>query len=535
MTNESTPVTLQQWWDEFNFPSKNLYELKENGDLILKPIGSNKERTLAVLAGDNAEMVMKALLDKFPEVESKVKELQDEWNTADDKLKLVGKVERIRDYLLHANAVGAFDNLFGPIAEMENTINKKVNDNYEEKLKLVQQAEGLVSSEDWKETSQILRDLTDKWKAIGYVDKERNDGLWERLEAARAKFFDNKRNHQEDVKKEMLVNLDIKMELVEKAEQLASSEDWKATTEAYKELMEKWKGTGHTLHEKNESLWGRFILAKNTFFDRKRQNFESIHKEQEVNYAAKLALVEKAESIKDSTDWNETTKEYSAIMEEWKKIGRVGTERGDELWNRMNAAKDTFFNNRRQHFETVKVNLEDNMAMKQSLIKRAEALQNSTHWRDATEELNELMDEWKKTGAVPREHSKRMWEQFLTARKKFFERKDANRELRKQKIEKKISDRKYHMILQLETLENELKEEIEKLEDFKNSIENITPGKKAEELKTHLTNLIEQTEKQIANKKSKIEAAKKQVDEMNNENEGLTESSQEPEQEGNTI
>lgn len=516
MTYESTPETLQQWWDECTFSSKGLYQLKENGDIVLQALGGNGERTIATVAAENAEIVLKALLEKFPEVEAKIKELQQEWDSTADKLKLAGKVERIKDYLMHANAIGDFDTLVRAVIEMEQVITRQVNENYEAKLKLVQQAESLTDSEDWKETSQVLRDLTDQWKELGYTDKERNDVLWERLEAARTKFFDRKRSHQEDVNKEMLANLDIKIELVDKAEKLAASDDWKATTEAFKSLMDEWKKTGPTMHDKNEALWSRFIMAKNTFFDRKKQNFETIQQEQETNYAAKLALVEKAEAMKENTEWNKTTTDFSALMDEWKSIGRVPSEKSDELWNRLNAAKDVFFNNRRQHFETVRVSLEDNMAMKQALIKRAEALQNSTRWHEATEELNELMDEWKKTGPVPREHSKKMWDQFLAARKTFFERKDSNREYRKQKAERKTNERKFQLTTFLKNLEAELKEEQEKLEDFKNGLQNITPGRKAEELRNHLEDLIKQTERIITSKQGKIETTKKQIEESEN-------------------
>src|SRR6185437_1995690 len=194
---------------------------------------------------------------------------------------------------------------------------------------------------------------------------------------------------------------DLKMELVEKAEGLAQSEDWKDTSEVFRQLMEQWKNTGRTIPEKNEELWNRFITAKNTFYDRKKEHFESIQQEQEANYLVKLSLVEKAEAMKDSTNWSGTAQAFSDIMEEWKNIGRVPAEKADELWNRLIASKEHFFNAKRQHFETFKLSLEDNLAQKMALLKRAEELKNSTRWHEATDEMNEMMVEWKKIGAVP--------------------------------------------------------------------------------------------------------------------------------------
>ncbi len=276
--------------------------------------------------------------------------------------------------------------------------------------------------------------------------------------------------------------------------------------------MEEWKKTGRTVADKNEALWQRFIGAKNVFFDRKKQHFEVIQQEQSLNIVAKEDIITRAEAIQNSTEWNKTTDEYAAMLEEWKKIGRVGADKSDELWNRFNAAKDVFFTAKKQHFETVKVSLDDNYAQKLALLKRAESLQHSTRWREATDELIELMEEWKKIGPVPRKYSDEIWEQFSAARKKFFERKDANRDHRKQQAEKYKTQKVQQASGFLRKLEDELKEEEDKLEDFKNGIQNITPGKKAEELREHLEKLIRQTEHKIEHKKEKIEEMRKQME-----------------------
>ena len=508
---ENNLETMQHWWDETNFPSKELYSLKENGELVLKPIGNYKERTISTLTPENASATLKALTDKFPEVQAKVSELKKEWDAAEDKMKLVGKVERLKEYLQHTNAVGSFDTLFATVLEMDQQIAKHMDENFAQKQKLVEQAESLAETDNWKEVTQSLRDLTEQWKHIGHSEKHKTDELWNRLEAARTKFFDRKRQNQEETNKEMLQNLDLKMELVEKAEKLAASEDWKEATEAFRTMMEDWKKVGRVMPEKNEELWNRFIMAKNVFYDRKKQHFDTIQHEQEGNYATKLAIVEKAESLKDATQWNETTQAFNELMDQWKKTGRVPHEKADELWNRFSAAREHFFGARKQHFETVRVSLEDNLAQKIALVKRAEALQNSNQWREATDELNELMDEWKKVGPVPREHTKSLWDQFLGARKKFFERKDANREFRKQRAEKQHSVRLNQMHSFVETLEAEIKEEEERLADFKNGIENITPGHKAEELRQHLEKLIVQTEQKIKHKRDKLADNLKQL------------------------
>ena len=511
MTQETNQATaLSAWWNETSFAGKDQYQLKETGELVFKP-GTKEERVVTTVTADNAEMVLKVLTDKFAEVEAKMKELQTEWDATEDKHKMVGKVERMREYLKHASAVGDFNTMQQPLAEMEKTIHAETEEHYKARLELVQKAESMVDSEQWKETTQAYKDIIDSWKKAGTIDKHRSDELWNRLEAARTKFFDRKHQHTDEVNKEMLANLDLKMELVEKAEKLAASEDWKATTEVFKQLMEDWKKIGRTTHDKNEELWNRLITAKNVFYDRKKGHFESIQTEQEANYVLKLTLVEKAESMKENTDWGKTAQAYTDLMDEWKNIGRVPLEKAEELWGRLIAAKEQFFQAKKRHTETMRVTLDDNYAQKMALLKRAEALENSSQWREATQELNDLMDEWKKIGPVPREHSNRIWEQFLGARKKFFERKDANRERRQQRISQEKESRSRQALEFFHKLEDELKEEEEKLADFKNGIENITPSRKAEELREHLTKLIKQTEQKISHKQAKLEELKKQI------------------------
>ncbi|HTN47235.1 MAG TPA: DUF349 domain-containing protein [Flavipsychrobacter sp.] len=515
VTNNALEVQtrLQEWWTNANFNNKEYCDLKGDGTLVLKASAHQQERAISHLTLENAEHAIKALVEKYPEVEGRVNEVNAEWDAAEDKLKLLSKVSRLKDYLQHTNAIGNFEALIENVITKEKELQRLVNEHYEARLKLVQNAEELAkSSEDWKDTTQLFKEFSEQWKNAGYVDKSRNDELWNRLEAARQHFFDRKRIHHDEQEKEMLLNLDLKMELVEKAERLKDSEDWKATTEVYKQLMEEWKSIGRTMHDKNEELWNRFVMSKNLFFDRKKQHFELIQGEQQLNYDLKLALVEKAESLKDSEDWNKTSLEYAHIMDQWKATGRVPAEKADELWNRMSAAKDTFFGNKRAHNETVRVSLEDNYAQKLALVKRAESIKNSSQWRSTTEELNELMDEWKKIGPVPREHVNKIWEAFVSARRFFFDRKDADREKRNQQIAQYAERRAEQKKSFLHKLEEELKEEQEKLEDFKNALENITPGNKEQELRAHLTKLIQQCEQKISQKEKKIADVTKEFD-----------------------
>lgn len=515
LTNNVPEVqTSKKWWDETEFPAKPFCELRDEHTLVLKSTPFSQERVITQLSADNAAGVIKAFTDKFSEVEQRFKELSDEWSSTDDKLKLAGKVARTKDYMLHAAAIGDYTPIYKELAGWHNVIHDLTETNFNAKKELIAKGNELADSEAWKETAQAFKELADKWKEIGHVDKDRNDELWNQLEAAKTKFYDRKRQHQESQEKDMLQNLDLKMELVEKAEKLAASDAWRQTTDGFKALMEEWKGVGRTMAEKNESLWQRFIAAQNVFFERKRMHYDMIKQEQEVNLVKKQEVVEKAEALSDSTDWNDTTAAYALLMEEWKASGRVAAEKADELWDRMSKAKDKFFSNKRTHFEAHRVTLDDNLAQKNALIKRAEQLKHSNSWRDATDEFAEMFEEWKKIGPVPRADHERLWDEFAKARRFFFNRKDADWEQRRASHEKQFDSRVSQTRQFLDTLKAELKEDEESLEDFKVSLNNITPGPKAKELQAHLERLIAQAGPSMERKKEKIATVEQQLKEL---------------------
>lgn len=505
---------LKTWWESANIEGKEFTTLQDDGTLLLNATPFSEARTIGQLTAENAPAISKALSDKFPDVAAKVKDLANEWDSTEDKLKMTGKVSRTRDYLMNAAAIGDFAPLYKQLAAWHITVSELSGTNYKAKQDLVAKAEGLAESDNWKDTTAAMKALTDEWKAIGFTDKDRSDELWNALEAARNKFYERKRAHQEGQEKELLQNLDIKMELVDKAENLAASENWRQTSDAFKALMDQWKETGRTVSDKNELLWQRFIAAKNVFFERKKQHYNIIQHEQEGNYAKKLDIVNRAEALSESREWNATSAAYAALMEEWKTSGRVPADKADELWERMSKAKDIFFNNKRTHLDTQRVTHDDNMAQKRALIRRAQELQHSTQWRETTDEFAELMEEWKKIGPVPREWNDKLWEEFIGARRAFFDNKDKDRDRRKGQIVRQQEDRVAQTRQFLKTLQDEIREDAESFEDWKVSLTNITPGPKAKELQAHLEKLIAGAAPAMKRKQDKIDSVAKQLEEL---------------------
>lgn len=500
---------LKQWWESKSFEGKEFCSLDESGQLTVSPFPAKIVSTLNHITGD---AVLQTLQDKYRELKKLTEELIKEWSETDDKIKMMSKVNRLKEYISTANAVGNLESLLVPVKEYEAVINGIVDENFKAKQALVTEAESLtIENNNWKDLTQKFKDITEKWKQLGFVDKKRNEQLWDKLEALKSKFFEDKRSHHEDIEHEMLQNLDLKMEIVEKAEANTNSENWKETTEFFKQLLEEWKNTGRTIPEKNEALWQRFIGAKNNFFDRKKLHTDQIKIEQEANYEKKLAIIEKAETIKNSTEWSITTKAFNDLMDEWKAIGPVPAEHNTSLWERFSAAKETFYGAKRSQADAYKTMLDENYQKKTAIIERAESLKNSSNWREVSDEMNLLFEQWKQIGHVGKEHSEKLWEQFISARKHFFNRKDQDRNRRKEQYEKNKEVQHIQTKNFLATLEHETADETAQIAEFRESLENIGEGPKSEEIKSHLTNLISELEQKIKNRAPKIADLKGQV------------------------
>lgn len=531
-TNQTSATTaidqLKTWWDAKHFDAKEFCTIDTNGALKVAPF---TERIMATLNHITGDAVIQNLIDKYADLTKQTEELEKEWSSTEDKLKLLHKINRMHEYLQHVNAIGNFKILLDKVAHFEEQIKQIIEKNYQQKLALIKNAEAItVENNNWKEVTQQFKDLGEQWKSIGFVDKKRNEELWEKFESIKTRFFENKRNHQEDIGKEMLQNLDLKMELVDKAEGIAASENWKETTEIFKQLLEDWKNIGRTLPEKNEALWQRFIAAKNHFFDRKKIHTDQIKVEQEANYEKKLAIVAKAETLKNSTEWAITTQAFNELMTEWRAIGPVPSEHNNSLWENFSAAKEVFFNAKRAKADAYKIMLDENLLKKQDLISRAEAIKNSSSWRETTEEMNQLLEEWKQVGHVGKEHSDTLWENFLAARKYFFNRKDAEwqrkeqewqrkeqaktqeREQKKQQEEKNRAQRIIDLKKSLEALLFESQDEEAQIIEFKESLNTISEGPKSEELKLHLSKLIIEIEQRIKDRIPKIAQMKNQIE-----------------------
>lgn len=300
------------------------------------------------------------------------------------------------------------------------------------KLQVIEELKQLIDKkEDINRTFAEFRELQQRWKEIGSIPQANIRDTWDTYNHHVEKFYDYIKINRELRDLDLKKNLEIKTLLCEKVEELDKEE---AIVSAFRKLQkyhEEWREAGPVPTEFKDSLWERFKEATSIINKKHQAYFESQKEEQQKNLDAKTALCEKVEAINavaitTSKEWSNKSKEIVELQNEWKTIGLALRKENAKLYERFRKACDTFFANKRQVFNNIKKDLEENLQKKIALCERAEALAESVDWKKTTDELIALQKEWKTVGIVPRKTSDEVWKRFRMACDKFFERKNEN-------------------------------------------------------------------------------------------------------------
>lgn len=305
--------------------------------------------------------------------------------------------------------------------ELEKTNNLKLKNEIIEKIKVLANSE-----ESLNKTFAEFKNLQQEWLTIGHVPASEATSLWRNYQLQIERFYDfvkiNKELRDLDFKK----NLEQKIELCEKAEELLLDTDSVAAYKNLQELHNLWKDLGPVPTEKREEIWDRFSLASKKIRQAYQEHFEKQKEEREINYQQKLILCQKAEEIADTEspesgkNWTELTEKVLELQKVWKTIGMVPKEVNTEVYERFRAACNRFFNAKKEFFEVVNEELNINYQKKLEICVNAESLQNSTDWKKTTKMFLDLQKQWKEIGPIPRKHSDQIWKRFRAACDKFF-------------------------------------------------------------------------------------------------------------------
>ena len=302
-------------------------------------------------------------------------------------------------------------------------------ENLAQKKAILEELKQLIASEETlKKTYDDFRALQEKWKSIGQVPATENANLWNTYHFLVEKFFDKVNINRELRDLDMKKNLDAKIALCEKAEELLNETSMARAFKELQKLHEEWKEIGPVPQDKKDEIWERFKAATDKINAIRREHYAQIQEEQNANLATKTALCEKAEELlaEELTSinaWQKKSTEFSELFKVWKTVGPAAKKPNEEIWARFKGTMDAFFAKKKTFFASLKDRQSENLERKINLCIEAEALQESTEWKKATEQFKRIQEEWKTIGPVPKRHADKIWKRFRAACDTFFNRK----------------------------------------------------------------------------------------------------------------
>ncbi|WP_289746330.1 DUF349 domain-containing protein [uncultured Bacteroides sp.] len=347
------------------------------------------------------------------------KKLQQQWNEV--KLVPQAKVNELwKNYQLY---VEKFYDLLKLNNEFREYDFKK---NLEIKTHLCEAAEKLADEADVVSAFHQLQKLHQEFRDTGPVAKELRDEIWARFKVASTAVNRRHQQHFEALKEVEQHNLDQKTVICEIIEtidykELTNFASWESKTQEVIALQNKWKTIGFAPQKMNVKIFERFRKACDEFFRKKGEFFKTLKEGMNENLEKKRALCEKAEALKDSTDWKTTADELTKLQKEWKTIGPVAKKYSDAVWKRFISACDYFFEQKNKATSSQRSVEQENLEKKKAIIEKLNAIDDQMDTEETIQLVRNLMKEWNGIGHVPFKEKDRIYKQYHSQVDKLFE------------------------------------------------------------------------------------------------------------------
>ena len=422
--DELRKAFVEQGGDEKDFTAPE--DTQEN--FLKELLGSYKEKKAAYLAeeekqkAENYEIKLQLIeqlkmlcesQDDFNKLYNEFKDIQQKWK----EIKLVPEEHANELWKEYQTYSEAFYDLIKINNQFRDYDFKK---NLELKTALCEAVEKLQDEKDIISAFHQLQKLHQQWREIGPVAKELREELWGRFKAASTVINKRHQQHFENLKAKEQENLVAKTAICEEIEgidyaALQTFKDWDEKNNEVLALQQKWRTIGFTPKKHNTKIFERFRAACDVFFTKKTEFYKSIKAEMEKNLEKKRALCEKAEALKDSTDWKGTTEKMIALQKEWKTIGQVTRRHSDSIWKRFITACDYFFDNKNKNVSSQKSEEQTNLEAKKALIEKVKTMDESLDTEEAITMLKEWIAEWNEIGHVPFKEKDKVYKAFHEA------------------------------------------------------------------------------------------------------------------------
>ena len=374
-----------------------------------------KERENNLLKKNHIIEQMKLLIDSKEDVSANIntfRQLQQDW-------KNTGKVPPSANNDLWKQ-YNQYQESFWDLIKISNELREyDFKKNLEAKNKLIEAAEILANEEDVVTAFRQLQKLHEDWHELGPVARDLREQTWDRFKAASTVINKKHQAHFDDIRGLEEQNLAAKISLCERIEtidvsSLKTYKEWDEVTRQILDLQEEWRTIGFAPRRANQKIFERYRKACDSFFTAKADFYKGVKSNLNENLDKKKALCEKAESLKESTDWKKTSDEFVKMQKEWKTIGPVQKKYSDEIWKRFISACDYFFEQRNKNVTGQKSEEVLNLEKKKELIEKIKSFKKTDNVSESLAALRALAAEWNSTGHVPFKEKDKIYKEYRT-------------------------------------------------------------------------------------------------------------------------
>lgn len=425
--------TSESFEDEEEVESSEDEEVEDNEEEAQKDYSTLSEKELV------AELERLLKTKKIQELKHDVEEIRSEFNSKfNDQLEhkkeeFLAEGGNIIDFHYTTPLKKEFNSLYFDYKEKRNShyknLKKDLQSNIDKRWELIEELKGLLSAEENINTTyKHFKEIQEKWHVAGAIPRDKYNTVWNTYHHHVENFYDFLHLNREFRDLDFKHNLDSKLKLITRAEELTQEEDVNKAFRELQMLHKMWKEEiGPVAKEYRDEVWDKFSEATKIIHDKRQEQLQHLEKDFETNYETKKQLVEEiqktTEEIKPSHQgWQNAIKKIQELRDAFFNTGRVPRANNKEIWKAFKDATGNFNHQKNNFYKNQKKEQYTNLEKKRELIKIAEENKDSEDFDATTALMKKVQDDWKSIGHVPRKDSDKIWKQFKKACNHYFDR-----------------------------------------------------------------------------------------------------------------